>query len=449
MGGNYIIGGGISGLIFAYYNPEFTLITDSLGGLLSDEKIFGNMILWDTPETRDLLSDLEFEIEEVKERIYYFFNGKIYDEAPEVLRREYLLKRMGALSSYIDFKDLALSTDEANYMDGLRIDFNELIGRLIKEIQRRKQLKIGKVIKLDDDTISFEDEETRDGPECKGCFYNQLISTIPAFIFWKLWEGEKCKEGCEPEEFLYIPTTYFSMEKPKGIISRKVFEPGHLPLDFRYSIYFLDDSAYHRMTRSSGDYYSVNFSGDVSLKDGAKILLIEPKDLHRRVERIGNFLPHKGNIPPNNILFLGRHAQWDYKVKVQDIVRVSRFSKFMLEEIRNRQTRFNKNFIEFNKLSFEKKQKLTEKWILYVMSELDELLKETNWKLHKPMKEIKREKIVEEWVDIFKFVLGIADIWGITNTEVYKAFMDKSSKVENLWQKNKEGVENDTTRISR
>ena len=443
MNSNIIIGGGISGLIYAFYNPEFKIITEDVGGLLNEEHDFGNMILWDTPETRNLLKDLLIYIQQAKENIYYYFNDKIYTEAPEILRKEYLLKRMGSLSHHIDFKDLALSTDEKNYMDSLKVDFSELINKLKIVIINREQIIKGKVVEINDDEVFFKnDNGIRESRK-----YGQLVSTIPAFVFWKLWTGKKCNEVCDPKEFEFNSTTYFSMKKPEGKIYQDIFEPKHLPIDFRYSIYFLDGSDYHRMTRTSGSYYSVHFTGEISIEDGAESLDVDIDKLVRRVEKIGNFISHKGNIPPNNIVFLGRHAQWDYKIKIQDIVRISRYSKFMFNEMRNRQSRFNKNFMSFNEITFKDKQRLTEKWILYVMSELDELLRETDWKLHKPAKELSREKIVGEYIDVLKFVLGIADIWGITNVEISRGFYEKSKLVEELYQKNKEKLTHDNEGI--
>jgi len=199
-------------------------------------------------------------------------------------------------------------------------------------------------------------------------------------------------------------------------------------------IYYLDDSRFHRFSHSSQGYYAFQFAGEIPKKEIADYLEVDESNLDYRVERIGQFVTNKGNIPPRNVVFLGRHAQWDYKVKVQDIVRVSRFSKFMLANMRSRQSRFNKNFMDFNKLSFEDRQMLTEKWILYIQAELTELLDETNWKLHRPGKEIEKSKILNEWIDSLKFLLGIADIWGFDNAEIFKAFHDKSDFVEKRFQ---------------
>jgi len=428
MKDNLVVGGGISGLIFCYYNPEFFMITDSLGGLLKQESKFGVITLWDTPETRELLRDLEFDIKPYKAEIRYFFNGKIYDVAPEVLRKEYIEKKMGPLSKRIDFTDLALSTQETNYIPALKIDFEELTARLLAEIERRQNYTLAKVVEIRDDEIMVEEHAAR---KSNGWKYKTLVSTIPAYVFWKLWKGTGCREVCKPEEFEFSSTTTVSMRTPhKSLIGIFDRMDGQIPA----YIYYLDNSRFHRFSLSSKGYFALQFPNVVKKKETAEYLEVDESDLDYRVEKIGQFITHRANIPPRNVMFLGRHAQWDYKVKVQDIVRVSRFSKFMLADIRSRQSRFNKNFMDFNSLTLKDRQELTEKWILYEMAELTELLDETNWKLHRPDKHIDRDKILNEWIDAFKFLLGIADIWSFTNAELFKMFHEKSSFVERRFE---------------
>lgn len=425
---NLVIGGGISGLIFCYYNPEFILITDTIGGLLNNEETFGNMVLWDTPETRQLLQDLGLPVIPVKEEIHYYFNEKIYMEAPEILRKEYLRKRMGSLSKEIDFTDLALSTEETNFIAGLKVEFWKVVELLKASVNLKK---FGEVISIRDNELDIicSGEKTKETIS-----FSKLVSTIPAPAFWTIWNGRDCDEVCSPEEFKSTPTTYISFCQLQGILKRLLIDTGYLFEDFRYSVYFLDNSPFHRLTRTSTGKYSVHFTGEMDIETSKKILELEG-DLKYRVEKIGQFLNHHGNFPPKNIMFLGRHAQWSYKVKIQDIVRVARFSKFMLSDMRSRQSRFNKNFMPFSNMTFSDRQRLTEKWILYIQSELAELLKETNWKLHRPMKDISRAKILEEYIDILKFTLGLADVWGFSDTEIFEAFHRKSSFVEERYRK--------------
>lgn len=423
---DYILGGGISGLIFAYYNPEFQIITPETGGMLGLENSFGSMILWDTIETRQLLENLGLPIVPFRANIHYYFNNKIYSEAPKVLRIEYVIKRMKELVNQTTQQDLALSTDETNYIDGLKVDFKELISRLLFFIGEDR-IKKGKVEEIQDDSFYLKDTGM---PLSDGWIkYNYLVSTLPAPAFWWMWKGKGMNN--KVEEFNCLSTTYVSMDKLKGFVKKILIDTGYLPEDWEYFVYFLNEFPCHRLARTSTGGCAFQFSGDISNESIIDFLQVPKEELKFHTERIGGFITKRDNIPPKNILFLGRNAQWDYKIKIQHVVKVAKYSKFIFDFIRNRQTIFNRNFIDFNNLSIEDRQKLTQKWILHLFGEINELMRETNFKMHKQQFEINKQNILIEWIDIFKFLLGIADIWGFSNQEIIQAFMEKSGKVEN------------------
>ena len=78
----YIIGGGLSGLIFKYFHPEFTIITPETGGMAKN-----SYMVWihDTPETRELFGKLSLPIIATKSYIGYFVDGWISESLyPEV-----------------------------------------------------------------------------------------------------------------------------------------------------------------------------------------------------------------------------------------------------------------------------------------------------------------------------------------------------------------------------
>ena len=55
----FVIGGGISGLIFAYYNRDYQIISPDIGGKLRNDYLTSTILLHDTPETKRLISDLK------------------------------------------------------------------------------------------------------------------------------------------------------------------------------------------------------------------------------------------------------------------------------------------------------------------------------------------------------------------------------------------------------
>jgi len=83
----------------------------------------------------------------------------------------------------------------------------------------------------------------------------------------------------------------------------------------------------------------------------------------------------------------------------------------------------------FDDLSYEEKVKLTKEHLLHLITEVDEVLTAVGtWKTHKIRKEEfpKISGITEELVDIVKFVINIALIWGITPREFIKKWFEKT-----------------------
>lgn len=91
---------------------------------------------------------------------------------------------------------------------------------------------------------------------------------------------------------------------------------------------------------------------------------------------------------------------------------------------------------DFNKKVLEKKgavnqQELTKEYILHLLSECDEILREINWKLHKKHnKVIDKNKLTEELIDAFKYWLSITILWDVSPEEFVKEFERKSQVVE-------------------
>jgi dimeric dUTPase (all-alpha-NTP-PPase superfamily)/uncharacterized HAD superfamily protein len=101
-----------------------------------------------------------------------------------------------------------------------------------------------------------------------------------------------------------------------------------------------------------------------------------------------------------------------------------------VHKIWQKQSEFNRKFIEDN-ASLSKKQSYTKDTIVHLEHELHEILDEINWKMHKKTeKEVDVDKVKEEVIDSFKFLLNIAITWGMTPEEFTELFFNKSEFVE-------------------
>ncbi|MHC4574029.1 MAG: nucleoside triphosphate pyrophosphohydrolase family protein [Planctomycetota bacterium] len=106
-----------------------------------------------------------------------------------------------------------------------------------------------------------------------------------------------------------------------------------------------------------------------------------------------------------------------------------------------RQLAFNRRFfadsgVDLGRLSDHELADWSKEFILHVEDELHELLRETSWKMHlrDDTSPAVRSKVLEEWTDAFKFLLGLAQIWGFTPEEAAEEFRRKSKLVEARWE---------------
>ena len=88
-----------------------------------------------------------------------------------------------------------------------------------------------------------------------------------------------------------------------------------------------------------------------------------------------------------------------------------------LEDVRN-----NKNcLVKWNK-----------EYILALIAEATEVLNEVDWKMHKKMDlpTDARERLLEESIDVMKFLLGLMIVNGFSLDDIYSMFKSKSKVVE-------------------
>lgn len=299
MQNKYIIGGGISGLVFQYYHPEYTIITPDIGGLFASAYI---AIIHDTSETRHFLKDLGYpNPEKMAKKSYlgYYHNGWVHDNPTQEMRLLTIQRKMSKWNEPVnrDFKpesfDMSTSTT-VNYFRTFNLEPREVVNAL-----KEKAGKIieGFVVSVNDDTIEVK---AKDGTQ-ETLPYDSLISTVGAPIFWKLYG--------KPREFPAIPiTNVITGERPK------------LYHDYYDSIYFDDSVPFSRITHLQ-QKYALEFTGVIS-KDELKSVLPDVKVDEYLVVPFGRISSVAENEPPNKkITFLGRFAQWKYGIVLEHVVK--------------------------------------------------------------------------------------------------------------------------------
>ncbi len=101
-----------------------------------------------------------------------------------------------------------------------------------------------------------------------------------------------------------------------------------------------------------------------------------------------------------------------------------------------RQLLFNEKFFEdrgldLHELSLEDRVRWSKEWIIHLEREIYEFLDETDWKMYRSSAgSVVDSNLLEEWIDTFKYLLGLVQIWGFDEYKIVREFARKSSVVE-------------------
>lgn len=101
-----------------------------------------------------------------------------------------------------------------------------------------------------------------------------------------------------------------------------------------------------------------------------------------------------------------------------------------MKKIWKNQKKFNAQVFSAPK-TLEEKQRLTKEFILHLISECDEVLREINWKFHRKKDvQVNKDNLLEELIDCQKYLISIAQFWGFSEKDFVNKYFDKSEVVE-------------------
>jgi hypothetical protein len=293
----FVIGGGISGLIYAFYNPEFIIISPDVGGQMT-HGMYSMTWIHDTPETRQLLNDLKIPFKETTTLMGYYYNKKINENCDDISNIKIIKKKMSDWTNFdnnFEIKDKTLSVPET-YIKTLETDFSEVIKRISKKVNIINDY----IIKIDKDKIYGQNGEYN---------YSSLVSTMPARIFWNNYQGEK-----NIPDLKSTPITF--------IVSKHKFDW----YDNKYEmVYIAEDYYFTRVSyRNSGEYV-YEFTGIMPEDIWKKIY--SPDVIKYYINKFGRIHSIENKPPQDNIIFLGRFAEWKHSSKIQNVIYKSLYKK--------------------------------------------------------------------------------------------------------------------------
>lgn len=287
-GGNKVIlGGGIAGLLQAYFNPDAVIITDQIGGQFSAKFQLGPKYLHVDDSTKRFFEEIDIKPDIKKIKIGFFYDGHIHSENTEENRKRYFEKTRG--SSTEPYKSV-MSANKTEF-DSFDIGVDDLIKIIKTKIDNKVILE-----KIEGIDLKNKEILTKSG----NLKYEQLISTIPMNTFLFL-----CDKSNIAKSFQSYPTTFIFSETLE-----------HCPFnDFEnYDYIYVSEPQFdfHRITKVPG--------GVVFEYKGNNIKSLEcEKD---RVEmKVGQLVQNDINIDFKYVKFFGRYANWRHNVLVNDLLK--------------------------------------------------------------------------------------------------------------------------------
>jgi hypothetical protein len=297
----FILGSGISSLIFKFYNQEYKIISpdNKAGGqLTSHPQLLTTFYVHNTSETKLLLEELKIPYKEKRLKIYYYYYGKVLESLTSEQRSRFIkgkLQECGYDSNSVEVNNLNLSVSN-NYLDILDCDVNKLIEKLTP-----KDIIQGSVKLINNNRKFFvyqdKDKQLITQP------YDMLISSIPANQFFNLTYNYRA------EYYLnYLPSTFISSKQKPWFMT-----------DDNAIYYVLDDNLIFNRVQKFGNEYIYETTG---LPTEEEIIKQIPEITNQEKRYVG-LIKDEDVRNFKYIKFIGRNACWNSNIKIQDVIKYS------------------------------------------------------------------------------------------------------------------------------
>ena len=293
----FILGGGMAGLISAYINKDYNIISEQVGGQFASLLPLGPRFVKKTVHTEWLLKQLGFISKTKNVKVGYYDQGEVKNECSVEERRIYYFKTRG-------LKDVPVSamSDGERQFKVFKISHRELLEKLKIEVSDR--ITIGRVIRIDGAASTLT---VAIGPESKTFEYERIISTIPYPIFMEIAKNIQSKWFSAK----YYPT-YFAYCLCESDELAKKLKTGY---DYVYIV--SNDLPFHRVSPYQSGFLTE--SRFYKIPKGWKVLQREKMEIGQICGRIG-----WERFEWANIDFIGRYAQWAHDIRISQVVERAR-----------------------------------------------------------------------------------------------------------------------------
>jgi len=407
MARKILLGDGISAKIFSFYNPEYLRIAPEREAQIDVDEFQLSILLVRSEAVDNFFTDVGLPIpDELSVPIGYYINQLYHSGNPPVdVRAMVMDKKLSGMDrplSLFKTEELVAEpylTRSKDAMSTYQLKTPVLVQLLSDILRGKRDFVHDRVVHITDRSVTLSN-----GTEIE---YSHLVSTIPAYIFWKVYEGR----FAEQKVFHSFPMYVARMK-------RHIWDSAYPAIPDRVMCYFPERQFPFDRVRA------------VPELQGDELLIESPVSFDGSKELKGaRIIRSYANIPPPRVMFLGRYAQWNPDVVVADVIRRSA-DKYSTEDIWSDQKAFNKRFVAYTP-DAQYVQGVVKNYVLHMISEINSLLNTINWKIDATEQvKMEREKILEEWIDVFKFWLSIGHMFGFDVGDFERMYWDKSRRIE-------------------
>ena len=200
MSSKLILGGGVAGLIFAYFNPSYTILTPEVGGQMASKFPLGPRFIHSTEDAKKLFEELGLPIKEFTIKVGYH-DDKDFCEQTESFRKRYFMKSRGL--NHLNFYDKTVMNSNTKEFKALDVDLPKFVDLLYQKVKHK--VIIDKAVGIDPQTR----EVICQGNRFK---YDHLVSTVPKNVF--MWLIKQPDDGfrVQPITYVLLDEHFFNME---------------------------------------------------------------------------------------------------------------------------------------------------------------------------------------------------------------------------------------------
>jgi protoporphyrinogen oxidase len=292
---NVVLGAGVAGLVTAFYNDDYQVISNNILGELNSKFQLGPRLLQINDATLSLIKNiLPSSTQTIKcSRIgYEYLNKEVQDYATEEFKKKYSKLTRGKStyeSSYLSDSQNKIYHYSINESDN---SYKLLFSTIVEQIKDRILLDDIVNINLKTHIIILKNNSQIE--------FDKLVSTIPAPVFFRLCNEEiKCDFSTTSKNF-YVCELLNQNDKE---------------LSKKYSYLYSVGKKYSRKTYIGNQivYEFIRESTNSKQIDSNKII-----DSILNIPIQINSSCHLSTY--KDILFNGRYAQWSHKVKLQEVI---------------------------------------------------------------------------------------------------------------------------------